>query len=86
LWKQVADPKELLQPNGGPKTLRGESLNAALNASGRSTSARDHPEYLKEADRAPVSPSMISPVTDQVLADVEEWRKRRLDAVYPILQ
>jgi putative transposase len=51
----------------------------------RGMSVRDIQDYFKEAYGAEVSPSLISRVTDDVLADVEEWRNRRLDAVYPIL-
>ena len=32
-----------------------------------------------------VSPDLISRVTDAVLDEVEEWRSRALDAVYPVV-
>jgi putative transposase len=33
----------------------------------------------------PVSPDLISSVTDEVLADVEQWQQRPLEAMYPIV-
>ena len=41
--------------------------------------------FFKEAYGAEVSPALISRVTDAALDDVEEWRNRRLDEVYPIV-
>ena len=41
--------------------------------------------FFKDAYDADISPSLISRVTDAALEDVEIWRNRRLDEVYPIV-
>ncbi|MBD1585034.1 transposase, partial [Pseudoalteromonas sp. S16_S37] len=40
---------------------------------------------FKEMYDADVSPTLISRVTDAVIAQVVEWQARPLDAVYPIV-
>ena len=44
-----------------------------------------HQGHLKELYKVEVSPSLISAVTDAVLADVKAWQGRPLDGVYPIV-
>ena len=51
----------------------------------RGMSTREIRDFFKEAYDADVSPTLISRVTDAVLEDVEEWRNRRLDELYPIV-
>ena len=51
----------------------------------RGMSVREIRDFFQEAYNADVSPTLISRVTDGVLADVEAWRNRRLDSVYPIV-
>lgn len=55
----------------------------ALYARGLTT--REIQGHLKEIYGVRVSPSLISAVTDSVLADVEAWQSRPLDAMYPIV-
>lgn len=55
----------------------------ALYARGLTT--REIQGHLKEMYGVNVSPSLISAVTDSVMADVEAWQSRPLDAVYPIV-
>lgn len=55
----------------------------ALYARGLTT--REIQGHLKEIYGVDVSPSLVSAVTDSVLADVEAWQSRPLDAVYPIV-
>lgn len=52
---------------------------------GRGMTVREIQDYFKEAYGADISPTLISRVTDAVLEDIEAWRKRRLDALYPIV-
>ena len=52
---------------------------------GRGMTTREIQDFFLEAYGAEVSPTLISRVTDSVLDDVEEWRNRRLDEVYPIV-
>lgn len=40
---------------------------------------------LNELYRVDLSPSIISTITDKVLASAAEWQNRMLDEVYPIV-
>ena len=55
----------------------------ALYARGMTT--REIQGHLKELYKVEVSPSLISAVTDAVLADAKAWQGRPLDTVYPIV-
>ncbi len=55
----------------------------ALYARGLST--RGIREHLEELYEVEVSPTLISRVTDGVLADVHEWQSRPLSPVWPIV-
>ena len=46
---------------------------------------RDIRSHLEEIYWVDVSPDLISRVTDAVWEELEEWRNRPLDAVYPLL-
>jgi len=52
---------------------------------GKGMTVREIQDFFREAYDADISPTLISRVTDAVLADVEEWRHRRLDEVYPVV-
>lgn len=52
---------------------------------GRGMSTREIQGFLEEVYGTEVSPTLISRVTDAVNADVEQWRGRRLEPVYPIV-
>ena len=52
---------------------------------GRGMTTREIQGFFKDAYDADVSPTLISQVTDAALADVEEWRRRQLDELYPIV-
>lgn len=41
--------------------------------------------FFMDAYGADISPALISRVTEAVLQDVEDWRNRKLDEVYPIV-
>lgn len=51
----------------------------------RGMTVRDIRTHLAEIYGVDVSPDLISKVTDAVWDELEEWRNRPLDAVYPIL-
>lgn len=51
----------------------------------RGMTVRDIRDHLTEIYGVDVSPDLISRVTDAVWEELEEWRNRPLDAVYPIL-
>lgn len=51
----------------------------------RGMSTRDIQSELEELYGIEVSPSMISNITDKVMASAAEWQNRMLDEVYPII-
>ncbi|MBN3837739.1 IS256 family transposase, partial [Burkholderia sp. Ac-20344] len=51
----------------------------------RGMSVREIQGHLLELYGLQVSPDLISTVTDEVLADVEQWQQRPLEAMYPIV-
>jgi transposase-like protein len=51
----------------------------------RGMSVREIQGHLLELYGLQVSPDLISTVTDEVLAEVEQWRQRPLEAMYPIV-
>ena len=56
-----------------------------LSLYGRGMSTRQIQGHLAELYGTEVSPDLISRVTDAVLEDVQEWRKRPLAPVWPIV-
>jgi putative transposase len=56
-----------------------------LSLYARGMSTREIQGHLHELYGTEVSPELISKVTDAVLEDVQEWRKRPLAAVWPIV-
>ena len=51
----------------------------------RGMSVREIQGHLLELYGLPVSPQLISTITDEVIAEVTEWQARPLDAMYPIV-
>lgn len=51
----------------------------------RGMSVREIQGHLLERYGLEVSPDLISTVTDEVLAEVEQWQQRPLEAIYPIV-
>lgn len=51
----------------------------------RGMSVREIQGHLLELYGLEVSPDLISTITDEVLAEVEQWQKRPLEAMYPIV-
>jgi len=64
-----------------PEDLENKILN--LYASGMSYS--DIQNNLEEIYQTQISSGMISKITDKLLPDIQEWRYRPLEAVYPIV-
>lgn len=56
-----------------------------LSMYSRGMTTREIAEHLKEIYKVDVSPELISRVTDSVKELIEEWRKRTLEAFYPIV-
>lgn len=51
----------------------------------RGMSVREIQGHLLELYGLEVSPDLISTITDEVLSEVEQWQKRPLEAMYPIV-
>lgn len=56
-----------------------------LSMYARGMTTREIGEHLKEIYGTEVSPQFITTVTDAVVEDLEAWRSRELEAVYPIV-
>ena len=48
-------------------------------------SDKDIQEQIKEIFGCNLSPDMISDITDKIIPEVQEWQKRKLESVYPIV-
>ena len=48
-------------------------------------SDKDIQEQIKEIFGCNLSPDMISDITDKIIPEIQEWQKRRLENVYPIV-
>ena len=51
----------------------------------RGMSVREITGHLQDIYGLEVSPDLISTITDEVLAEVEQWQQRPLEAMYPIV-
>ncbi len=67
------------------KTLKGEFDDKIISLYARCITVREIQSHLEEIYGAEVSPSLISSVTDAVADEVNAWRARPLDAIYPIV-
>jgi putative transposase len=56
-----------------------------LSLYARGMSVREIQEHLEELYQVDVSPSLISAVTDEVLAEVTAWQQRPLERCYPVV-
>lgn len=51
----------------------------------RGVSVREIRGFLEEQYQVPVSPDLISQITDEVLDEVAQWQQRPLEPVYPVV-
>ena len=51
----------------------------------RGVSVREIRGFLEEQYQMPVSPDLISQITDEVLDEVSQWQQRPLEAIYPVV-
>jgi putative transposase len=56
-----------------------------ISMDARGMSVREIQGHLLELYGLQVSPDLISTITDEVLAEVEQWQNRPLEAMYPIV-
>lgn len=75
------------EPQIVPKNKRDISgiEEKVINMYGRGLSTRDISDSIKDIYGVELSATMISNITDAVLEDIEEWQKRPLKEVYPII-
>ena len=81
------DRQSTFEPQIIPKrTTRLDNLNdAILSLYARGMSVRDIQQTLQELYHFEVSPALISQVTDAVNLEVEQWRDRPLEPLYPVV-
>lgn len=81
------DRQSTFEPKIVPKrTTRLDNLNdAILSLYARGMTIRDIQQTLQELYNFDVSPSLISQVTDAVNLEVEQWRDRPLEPLYPVV-
>lgn len=48
-------------------------------------SDKDIQEQINDIFGCTLSPDMISDITDKIIPEIQEWQKRRLDSVYPVV-
>ena len=48
-------------------------------------SDKDIQEQINDIFVCTLSPDMISDITDKIIPEIQEWQKRRLDSVYPVV-
>ena len=51
----------------------------------RGMTTRDIQDHIKEIYQTEISPDLVSTITDEVMQEVDEWQKRTLEKVYPIV-
>lgn len=56
-----------------------------INLYGKGMSTRDISDSIKDIYGVELSPTMISNITDAVIDEIEEWQKRPLKEIYPIV-
>lgn len=81
------DRRGTFEPQLIPKSLRRldgfDDKVLALYA--RGVSVREIRGFLEEQYQVPVSPDLISQITDEVLDEVSQWQQRPLEAIYPVV-
>lgn len=75
-------PKILEQYEGGNTN---ELERKVISMYGRGMTVSDCNEHLADMYGVSVSDGMISEITNKILPEVEQWRSRPLDALYPIV-
>ena len=52
---------------------------------GQGTSFRDISQHIQEIYATEISHTLLSQITDRVIPEIQEWQKRGLDKVYPLV-
>jgi len=81
------DREGTFEPRLIPKSLRRldgfDDKVLALYA--RGVSVREIRSFLEEQYQMPISPDLISQITDEVLDEVTQWQQRPLEPIYPVV-
>lgn len=56
-----------------------------INLYAMGTSTREISEYVEEMYGFSVSAEMVSNITDKIIPEMEEWKSRRLEEIYPFV-
>lgn len=56
-----------------------------INLYGMGTSTREISNYIEEMYGFSVSAEMVSNITDKIIPEMEEWKTRRLEEIYPFV-
>ena len=81
------DRKSTFEPEIVPKRSReiGDFSNKVISLYARGLTTREIQDHLEEMYGVDVSPQFISNATSQIQEQLEEWRVRPLDKVYPVV-
>ena len=81
------DRNAKFEPQIVPKNKRDISgiEDKVINLYGKGMSTRDISDSIKDIYGVELSPTMISNITDAVIDEMEEWQKRPLKEIYPIV-
>lgn len=81
------DRESTFEPKFVPKGLRRfEGFDEkVLGLYARGVSVREIRGFLEDHYQVPVSPDLISQITDEVLEEVTAWQQRPLESIYPVV-
>ena len=81
------DRKGEFEPRIIPKYSRDISNieQQIINLYGMGTSTREISDYIEDMYGFSVSAEMVSNITDKIIPEMEEWKTRRLEEVYPFV-
>ena len=81
------DRKGDFEPRIVPKYSRDISNieQQIINLYGMGTSTREISNYIEEIYGFGVSAEMVSNITDKIIPEMEEWKTRRLEEIYPFV-
>ena len=81
------DRESTFEPKFVPKGLRRFKGfdDKVLGLYARGVSVREIRGFLEDHYQVPVSPDLISQITDEVLDEVTQWQQRPLEAIYPVV-
>lgn len=81
------DRESTFEPRFVPKGLRRFKGfdDKVLGLYARGVSVREIRGFLEDHYQVPVSPDLISQITDEVLDEVTQWQQRPLEVIYPVV-